>query len=75
MNDWIKSLQQARLKDAEEVPKGWKTVRQLQDIFHLNRHQTYVNCEAMVRVGLAEKRSFRVSVGSFIRSTPHYKVK
>jgi hypothetical protein len=75
MSDWIKALREARLGGSENVPKGWKTVRQLADEFGLQRPQTYTNLERMLSAGKTEKKNFRISVGSLVRATPHYKLK
>lgn len=73
--NWIKALQKVRLKDADEVPKGWMTVRQLMEELGLERAQTHHKLETMVRAGVAEKKSFRISVGAYVRPTPHYRLK
>ena len=59
---------------ADKVETGYKTSKQFEDQFRVGPKQTYVWLERLTKAGLAEKKSYRVHTGMYIRNIPHYKL-
>jgi hypothetical protein len=70
---WCQALTIAQTED--EVPPGWFTTRALAAKLAKPRASLQRTLYAAVEAGRCEVRSFRVNVGRFSRSTPHYRLK
>jgi hypothetical protein len=70
---WCQALTIAQTED--EVPPGWFTTRALAAKLGKPRASLQRTLYAAVEAGKCEVRNFRVNVGSFSRSTPHYRLK
>jgi hypothetical protein len=58
----------------DKVEPGFMTVSQFSEVFMLGPKQTYVWLERMCKAEVAEKKSYRVQVGMYVRQVPHYKL-
>jgi hypothetical protein len=59
----------------DEVPPGWFTTKQLAAKLGKTRVTMARLLAEGVAAGRCEMAKFRVSVGSFVRATPHYKLR
>jgi hypothetical protein len=70
---WAAALRAPAVADV--VPPGWFTTKQLADKLNRTRPTMARLLSAAVEDGRCEVQKFRVSVGSFVRATPHYRLK
>ena len=70
---WCAALASPVVEDT--VPPGWFTTKQLADKLNKTRPTMARLLSEAVAAGRCEVASYRVSVGSFARSTPHYRLK
>lgn len=75
MSDWVKQLQKARTSDVDEVPKGWATTRELMVELGLGRSRTNEAVQIMLRRGEVERKLFKILIGDYPRTVPHYKLR
>lgn len=66
---------QLRQKSVDQVPKGFKTSRQLSEEWGISMDRTTHKVGEFVAAGLMERKVFRVAVGQVCRPVPHYAVK
>jgi hypothetical protein len=59
--------------EADKVPKDWRTLNDLAPLLRVTNRQVYNIAKRFMKAGHAEQRSFRVNLGTMIRSVPHYK--
>ena len=50
------------------------SVNQFKEIFRLGEKQTYVWLEKLVKGNMAEKKTFRIMTGIYVRSVTHYRL-
>jgi hypothetical protein len=74
--DWKAAVAQARKADAEPVPPGWKTARQIaEECGVAPSNVTARIIGPMLAAGSAESRAFRIATPSgTIRQIPHYRL-
>jgi hypothetical protein len=70
---WCAALASPLVTDT--VPPGWFTTKQLADKLNKTRPTMARLLSAAVEDRHCEMQKFRVSVGSFARLTPHYRLK
>ena len=72
--DWLENLRIESIREPEEVPEGWKTMRQISAESELS--ESY--CRSLVLKGVesgrVESRKFRIkTMGTRIMPVPHYR--
>ena len=70
---WCEALATPLVEDA--VPPGWHTIKQLSKQLGKPRSSLNRLINDAVAAGRCEVSSFRVVVGSFVRATPHYRLR
>jgi hypothetical protein len=70
---WAAALRAPAVTDV--VPPGWFTTKQLADKLNRTRPTMARLLADAVAAGRCEVQKFRVSVGSFSRATPHYRLR
>ena len=70
---WCAALASPAVTDV--IPPGWFTTKQLADKLGKTRSTMARLLAEGVAAGRCEMAKFRVSVGSFVRATPHYKLR
>lgn len=70
---WCAALAAPIVEDA--VPPGWFTTKQLAAKLGKTRPTLARQMVEAVAAGKCEVRNFRINVGRFCRSTPHYRLK
>jgi hypothetical protein len=70
---WAAALRAPAVTDV--IPPGWFTTKQLADKLGKTRPTMARLLADAVAAGRCEVQKFRVSVGSFVRLTPHYRLK
>ncbi len=70
---WCAALAAPAVTDV--IPPGWFTTKQLADKLNKTRPTMARLLGAAVEDGRCDMQKFRVSVGSFARLTPHYRLK
>jgi hypothetical protein len=70
---WCAALAAPAVTDV--IPPGWFTTKQLADKLNKTRPTMARLLSAAVEDRRCEMQKFRVSVGSFARLTPHYRLK
>jgi hypothetical protein len=70
---WCAALAAPAVTDV--IPPGWFTTKQLADKLGKTRPTMARLLADAVAAGRCEMAKFRVSVGSFVRATPHYKLR
>ncbi len=70
---WCAALASPAVTDV--VPPGWFTTKALADKLGKTRPTMARLLADAVAAGRCEIAKFRVSVGSFVRATPHYKLR
>jgi hypothetical protein len=59
--------------ESDKLPKGWMTSECLGKKLGVKDRQAYNIAMRFIKAGHAEKRSFRIKVGCFIRPVAHYR--
>jgi hypothetical protein len=59
--------------ESDVVPNGWLTTYELGDKLGVKDRQAYNIAVRFMKAGHADKKTFRIKVGCFIRPVPHYK--
>jgi predicted transcriptional regulator len=73
MSDWLKKLRECAVEKVDEVPKGWKTARQIAEETHLSHQRVRGLIYEGVRSGKIQTRTFRVKTSTKVYPIPHYK--
>ena len=71
-SEWFDILAAANSGDADEVPEGWKTVREIAAEAGLSESHTWKRLRQLHEQGKIERRCFRICTGTTIRPVPHY---
>ncbi|NBR71858.1 MAG: hypothetical protein EBT75_07185 [Proteobacteria bacterium] len=71
---WRAAVNKVNIRQEEVVPEGWFTPEQVAEKLGYCTKTGMVKCRDMVRLGMAEKRDFRVQWGQMIRPRPHYRL-
>ena len=71
-SEWFDVLAAANSGDADEVPEGWKTVREIAAETSFGEHHTWKQLRQLHEQGKIERRRFRICTGTTIRPVPHY---
>ena len=61
--------------DSEEVPKEWKTTKQLADQEKKSPSRMIAIARLLREKGVLECKEFRIMTGKSIRPVPHYRFK
>ena len=64
----------ASSRQPDNVPPGWKTMRQWASECGLSRESTQARMTRLLESGQAEMRKFRVRVRSYTMPIPHYRL-
>jgi hypothetical protein len=59
--------------ESDKVPSGWLTTYALGERLGVKDRQAYNIAQRFIKAGKAEKRTFRINVGCYIRPVPHYR--
>jgi hypothetical protein len=59
--------------EADKVPREWTTLINLAPLLGVSDRQVYNIASRFIKAGHAERRTFRIKVGSMIRPVPHYR--
>ena len=70
---WAAALMSPLVSD--QVPPGYHTIRELSKQLGTPRSSLCRRLHDAVAAGRCEVQRFRVVVGSFVRASPHYKLK
>ena len=73
-SEWFDVLAAANSGDADEVPEGWETVREIAASVGLSESHTWKRLRQLHEAGKIERRRFRICTGTTIRPVPHYHV-
>jgi len=71
-SEWFDVLAAANSGDADEVPEGWKTVREIAAETGFSEHHTWKQLRQLHERGKIERRRFKICTGTTIRPVPHY---
>ena len=70
---WLDRLHGAMSGEAEEVPEGWSTLKEIMAETGYTHGYVWQNLEKLVKQGRVEKRKFRIQSTSSIRPIFHYR--
>jgi DNA-binding transcriptional ArsR family regulator len=73
-NEWVDAVTSALSNQAEKVPDGWKTARQLGAIFNVRQRAVSVKIIQLKEAGLVEQRKFRIQTNRGLYPEIHYKL-
>jgi len=73
-SEWFDVLAAANSGDADEVPEGWKTVREISAETGLSESHTWKQLRQLHEQGKIERRRFKICTGTTIRPVPHYSI-
>ena len=71
-SEWFDILAAANSGDADEVPAGWKTVREIAAETGFSDHHVWKRLRSLHEAGKIERRRFRICTGTTIRPVLHY---
>lgn len=73
-NQWAKAIKIALQKKAEKVPEGWKTRKQLEEVFESSQKATCEKINILKKAGLVEQRRFKIVTNRGLFPEIHYKI-
>jgi len=71
-SEWFDVLAAANSGDDDEVPEGWKTVREIAAETGYSEHHTWKQLRQLHEQGKIERRRFKICTGTTVRPVPHY---
>jgi len=71
-SEWFDVLSAANYGNADEVPEGWKTVREIAAETGYSGHHVWKRLRQLHEAGKIERRRSRICTGTTIRPVPHY---
>ena len=71
----LEKLRQEVTHQAEEVPEGWRTIKELSDELKLSDSQTRKIILKGLEMGSVETRKFRINTALRAYPVPHYRSK
>jgi hypothetical protein len=73
-NDFLKIIVESNVIDAEKVPDGWYSRKQLEELWGLEKTMTVLRISSGIELGIIESKNFRVPTKNrVVRKIPHYK--
>lgn len=72
---WLEKLHQEVTNQAEEVPEGWYTVKEMAQKINLSDSQTRKIVFKGIEMGSVETRKFRIKTALRAYPVPHYRNK
>jgi predicted HTH transcriptional regulator len=74
-NEWALAIEKALKTKIDEVPKEWKTSKQLMSMFKLSKDTMCRKIKMLKDNGLVHEKTFRIKTNHGIQPIPHYKLK
>lgn len=71
----IAAVQEAERDKTDVVPDGWKTSIQIADESGKARCTVEQHLLRAVRLGVVERKQFRIATGRYFRDVLHYRIK
>ena len=76
MSEWLKAISELVQSEAEKVPKGWKTMTQIEVELNGSGSTAWRTVKKLRQKGLVDTQTFKIKTpDGHIKSTPHYKLK
>ena len=72
-NDWITALEDLN-RETCVVPDGWLTIGAVQKLWAIGEGRARRQMKELIKVGKAEKQSFRMLTSGVVRFIPHYRL-
>lgn len=73
-NEWANAVTSVLRKQAEKVPDGWKTAKEIRSILKLSQKASSEKITKLKEAGLIEQRKFRIMSNRGLYPEIHYKL-
>ena len=71
---WRAAFKQVNQNQVETVPPGWHTPEEIAEKLGYCKEVAMQKCREMAKVGMVERRDFKVQWGQIVRPRPHYRL-
>lgn len=73
-NEWAKLIAEHQCMKPQEVPKDFKTKKEIAKLSNLSLTQTRMRLTSLMEEGKVEVKKFRIKTGQKTYLTPHYRI-
>jgi predicted transcriptional regulator len=71
---WRAAFKKVNQSQAEVIPPGWHTPDEIAEKLGYCKEVAMQKCREMAKVGMVERRDFKVAWGHIVRPRPHYRL-
>jgi hypothetical protein len=71
---WRAAFKKVNHNQVETVPPGWHTPEEIAEKLGYCKEVAMHKCREMAKVGMVERRDFKVAWGQIVRPRPHYRL-
>jgi hypothetical protein len=74
MNKWSKAIEKVLLLQIDQVPKEWKTAKQIGHEMQRGPSSTRAMLARLIEAKKVEVKKFRIQIGDRLLEVPHYRL-